>query len=51
MVEPTGLRNRIAHGYWSVALDALCATATDDLPGFVTALRAVLADIERTQTK
>ena len=29
------LRNRIVHGYWSVDLDVLLATANDDLPTFL----------------
>lgn len=33
--DPVRLRNRIMHGYWSVALDVLVATARDDLPAFI----------------
>lgn len=41
--RPTQLRNRIVHGYWSVDLDILVATAEVDLPAFVVQLRAVRA--------
>jgi uncharacterized protein with HEPN domain len=33
--QPSRLRNRIVHGYWSIDLDVLHATAQDQLPGFV----------------
>ena len=39
--QPILLRNRIVHGYWSVDLGILVATATNQLPGFVAQLRAV----------
>ena len=32
--DPVRLRNRIVHGYWSVDLEVLVATARDDLPAF-----------------
>ena len=38
-----GLRNRIVHGYWSIDLEILHTTATEVLPGFVAALRSVVA--------
>lgn len=44
--RPSQLRNRIVQGYWSIDLEILHATASDDLPAFVTELKAVLADIE-----
>jgi uncharacterized protein with HEPN domain len=44
--RPTQLRNRIAHGYWSIDLEVLQITATDFLPAFVEQLRAVLASLE-----
>ena len=44
--RPQGLRNRIVHGYWSIDLDVLVATASDDLPGFVDQLRAVLDQLK-----
>ena len=43
--RPSQLRNRIVHGYWSVDLGVLIATAVDDLPGFVAELRKVAAEI------
>ena len=39
------MRNRIVHGYWSIDLDVLLATAADDLPGFVVDVRDVLARV------
>jgi uncharacterized protein with HEPN domain len=44
--QPTRLRNRIVHGYWSIDLEILHTTATDLLPAFVTQLRAVVAELE-----
>lgn len=41
--DPVRVRNRIVNGYWSVDLDVLVATARDDLPGFIAAVRAVEA--------
>lgn len=40
--QPSRLRNRIIHGYWSIDLDILHTTATDDLPEFVDHLRRVM---------
>lgn len=40
--QPARLRNRIVHGYWSIDLDILHTTATDQLPPFAAALRQVL---------
>ena len=34
--QPILLRNRIVHGYWSIDLGILLATATNQLPDFVT---------------
>ena len=42
-VAPIRMRNRIVHGYWSIDLDVLFATAADDLPGFAVDVRTVLA--------
>lgn len=39
--DPIRLRNRILHGYWSIDMDVLVATATDDLPGFAEQLSAI----------
>ena len=44
--RPSQLRNRIVHGYWSIDLEILHATASDDLPVFVTQLKAVLDAVE-----
>ena len=44
--RPSQLRNRIVHGYWSIDLEILHATASDDLPAFVTQLKAVLDAVE-----
>jgi uncharacterized protein with HEPN domain len=40
--QPARLRNRIVHGYWSIDMDILHTTATQQLPGFVATLRQVL---------
>ena len=37
--QPARLRNRIVHGYWSIDLDVVHATAQEQLPGFTTDLR------------
>jgi uncharacterized protein with HEPN domain len=39
--DPVRLRNRIVHGYWSVDLDILVATARGDLPAFVEQARTI----------
>ncbi len=44
--RPSQLRNRIVHGYWSIDLEILHATASGDLPAFVTQLKAVLQTIQ-----
>ena len=44
--QPTQLRNRIVHGYWSVDLEVLHTTASELLPAFVEQLRAVLAALD-----
>ena len=43
--QPARLRNRIVHGYWSIDLDVVHATAQEQLPGFTTDLRRVLAAV------
>ena len=43
---PIQLRNRIIHGYWSVDLEILHTTATDELPSYVNQLRGVLAELQ-----
>ena len=44
--RPAQLRNRIVHGYWSIDLEILVKTATEDLPGFVEAVRQVAASLD-----
>lgn len=39
--DPVRLRNRIVHGYWSVDLEVLMATARDDLPAFIARVRTI----------
>ena len=39
--DPVRLRNRIVHGYWSVDLSILVATARDDLPAFLDQVRTI----------
>jgi uncharacterized protein with HEPN domain len=41
--QPARLRNRIVHGYWSIDLDVVHATAQEQLPGFIGDLGRVLA--------
>jgi uncharacterized protein with HEPN domain len=43
--QPARLRNRIVHGYWSIDLEILHTTATDQLPSFAADLRRVLATL------
>ena len=43
--QPARLRNRIVHGYWSIDLDVVHATAQEQLPGFTADLRRVLATV------
>jgi len=43
--QPARLRNRIVHGYWSIDLDVVHATAQEQLPGFTDDLRRVLAAV------
>ena len=37
--QPARLRNRIVHGYWSIDLEILHTTATEQLPAFASELR------------
>ena len=46
--DPVRLRNRIVHGYWSVDLDVLLATANDDLPTFLAGATAARASLDPT---
>ena len=43
--QPMRLRNRIVHGYWSIDLEILHTTATEQLPAFVASLRSVLSTL------
>jgi uncharacterized protein with HEPN domain len=43
--QPIRLRNRIVHGYWSIDLDVLLTTATEQLPAFAAGLRGVLSSV------
>jgi uncharacterized protein with HEPN domain len=44
--QPSRLRNRVVHGYWTIDLEILHVTAIDFLPGFIASLRTVLLAIE-----
>src|SRR5262252_3334104 len=43
--QPARLRNRIVHGYWSIDLEVLHTTATEQLPAFASGLRSVLSTL------
>jgi uncharacterized protein with HEPN domain len=43
--QPMRLRNRIIHGYWSIDLEVLHTTATEQLPAFITSLHGVLSTL------
>jgi uncharacterized protein with HEPN domain len=43
--QPMRLSNRIVHGYWSIDLEVLHTTATEQLPAFVAGLRSVLSTL------
>lgn len=43
--QPSRLRNRIVHGYWSIDLEILHTTAVDQLPSFAHDLRVVVASL------
>ena len=40
--QPSRLRNRIVHGYWSIDMEILHTTASEQLPSFAADLRRVL---------
>jgi Protein of unknown function DUF86 len=40
--QPSRLRNRIVHGYWSIDIEVLHTTASDQLPAFAAELRDAL---------
>lgn len=44
--QPSRLRNRVIHGYWSIDLEIIHTTATELLPAFVEQLREALATLE-----
>ena len=46
--QPIRLRNRIVHGYWSIDLEVLHTTATEQLSGFVNDLRSVLSALTKS---
>jgi len=39
--QPSRLRNRVVHGYWSIDMEILHTTATEQLPSFTADLRRV----------
>ena len=43
--QPIRLRNRIVRGYWSIDLEVLHTTATEQLPAFTADLRTVLSNV------
>ena len=43
--QPIRLRNPIVHGYWSIDLEVLHTTATEQLPAFTANLRTVLGSV------
>jgi len=44
----TAMRNRIVHGYWQISTSILLATAQDDMPAFLEAVRDVEASLHDT---
>lgn len=44
--QPSRLRNRIIHGYWSIDLEVLHTTATDLLHEFIEKVKTVLGVLE-----
>lgn len=44
-IQPSRLRNRIVHGYWSIDLSILLTVASDELPEFLVGVRSVLNDL------
>jgi uncharacterized protein with HEPN domain len=43
--QPMRLRNRIVHGYWSIDLEVLHTTATEQLSAFTASLRTALESL------
>lgn len=46
--QPSRLRNRIVHGYWSLDLDILITTATQQVPAMAAQLRQALATLAQS---
>ncbi len=46
LAQPTRMRSRIVHGYWSVDVDILHAAAARDLPALIDQLSSVLSRYE-----
>ena len=46
--QPIRLRNRIVHGYWSIDLQVLHTTATEQLPEFTAGLRNALSRLSES---
>ncbi len=44
--QPIRLRNRIIHGYWSIDLQVLHTTASEQLPAFTEGLRRALSSLQ-----
>lgn len=40
--DPIRLRNRLVHGYWSIEMEVVVATTSDDLPPLLEQLQAIL---------
>jgi uncharacterized protein with HEPN domain len=47
--QPSLLRNRIVHGYWSIDMNVLHTTAQDQLPDFTAQLRRVMSVLVREE--
>ncbi len=47
--DPVRVRNRIVHGYWSVDLEVLVATARGDLTAFIERIRSAEAAAPREE--
>lgn len=43
--QPSRLRNRIVHGYWSIDLEILHTTAPEQLPVFAAEMRRILRSL------
>jgi len=46
-LQPSRLRNRIVHGYWSIDLDILLTTASDHLPALAEQLRGLRETLDQ----